>query len=130
MSMYTVVRPGETHRNERRPLEAQLGQNRSTNVDTGLSDYKNHKRPELVSFDDIDYEKLSDVQDARTSMLREQWIRSYALRVTHDALKKCKQYHGVDAQKNCRPLVLKYMKMLESYPMQGYLGYQKNDPSQ
>jgi len=95
-----------------------------------LSDYENHKRPELVSFDDIDYEKFPDVQQARKSMMREQWIRTYALRVTHEALRKCKQYHGEDAQKNCRPLVLKYMKMIESYPLQGYLGYQKNDPSQ
>lgn len=83
----------------------------------------------MVSFDDIDYEKFPEVQQARTSMLREQWIRTYALRVTHDALRKCKQYHRDDAQKNCRPLVLKYMKMLEDHPLQGYLGYQKNDPS-
>lgn len=103
---------------------------RSTNTIVGLSDYENHKRPELVSFDDIDYEKFPDVQQARKSMMREQWIRTYSLRVTHEALRKCKQYHGEDAQKNCRPLVLKYMKMLESYPLQGYLGYQKNDPSQ
>lgn len=63
-------------------------------------------------------------------MLREQWIRTYSLRITHEALRKCKTYHQVDAQKNCRPLILKYMKMLEDYPMQGYMGYQKNDPSQ
>lgn len=95
-----------------------------------LSDYSTHTRPELVSFDDINYENFPEVAAARASMLREQWIRTYALRVTRDALRKCKQYHGQDAQKNCRPLVLKYMKMLETYPLEGYLGYQKNDPSQ
>ena len=94
-----------------------------------LSSYENHLRPELVSFDDIDYSNFDEVQKARNSMIREQWIKSHELRVTHDALRKCKHYHGDDAQKNCRPLVLKYIKMLESYPMQGYLGYQKNDPS-
>ncbi|CAH2354836.1 hypothetical protein CLIB1423_19S01376 [[Candida] railenensis] len=62
-------------------------------------------------------------------MLREQWIRTQSLRVTHEALRKCNLYHEQDAQKNCRPLVLKYMKMIESYGVQGYLGYQKNDPS-
>ncbi|KAK6463137.1 putative NADH-ubiquinone oxidoreductase subunit mitochondrial precursor [Scheffersomyces coipomensis] len=94
-----------------------------------LDNYENHKRPELVSFDDIDYEKFPEVQAARSSFTREQWIRTYELKVTHDALRKCKQYHQHDAQKNCRPLIFKYMKMIESYPLQGYLGYQKNDPS-
>lgn len=83
-----------------------------------------------MSFDDINYENFDQVQQARKSMMREQWIRNEELRITHDALRKCKQYHGADAQKNCRPLILKYMKMIETYPLQGYLGYQKNDPSQ
>lgn len=92
--------------------------------------YENHKRPELVSFDDISYENFDQVHEARVSMMREQYIRNEELRVTHLALRKCKQYHGADAQKNCRPLILKYMKMIETHPLQGYLGYQKNDPSQ
>lgn len=94
-----------------------------------MGDYASHKRPELVSFDEIDYENFNDVAQARKSMLREQWIRNSELKITREALRKCKQYHGQDAQKNCKPLVLKYMKMIETYPLQGYLGYQKNDPS-
>ncbi|KAF5210658.1 hypothetical protein E0198_003539 [Clavispora lusitaniae] len=86
-----------------------------------MATYQNHKRNELVSFDDINYENFDQVQQARTSMMREQWIRNEELRITHDALRKCKQYHGPDAQKNCRPLILKYMKMIETYPLQGYL---------
>lgn len=82
-----------------------------------------------MSFDDIDYDVFPQVHAARTTMLREQWIRNSALQITHDALRKCKRYHQADAQKNCRPLLLKYMKMIETYPMEGYLGYQKNDPS-
>ncbi|SGZ47951.1 CIC11C00000001120 [Sungouiella intermedia] len=100
-----------------------------SNITNTPASYENHKRPELVSFDDINYENFDEVEKARTSMMREQWIRNQELRITHDALRKCKQYHGPDAQKNCRPLILKYMKMIESYPLQGYLGYQKNDPS-
>lgn len=92
--------------------------------------YENHKRNHLVSFDDISYENLADVQEARLSMMREQWIRNEALKVTREAMTKCKRYHGDDAQRNCRPLIMKYMKMLETHPLQGYLGYQKNDPSQ
>lgn len=94
-----------------------------------MSNYATHKRPELVSFDDIDYENYPDVEKARSSIIREEWIRTQELRITKEALRKCKTYHGEDAQKNCRPLILKYMKMIEKYPMQGYLGYQKNDPS-
>ncbi|KAM9896459.1 hypothetical protein OXX79_007462 [Metschnikowia pulcherrima] len=97
---------------------------------TEPSSYEIHKRAELVSFDDIDYEDLSQVQKARTSMMKEQWIRNEELKVAHDALSKCKLYHGIDAQQNCRPLIMKYLKMIETYPLQGYLGYQKNDPSQ
>lgn len=63
-------------------------------------------------------------------MTREQWIKTMEIKVTHDALRKCKRYHGEDAQKNCRPLVLKYMKMIEKPALHGYLGYQKNDPTQ
>lgn len=83
-----------------------------------------------MSFDDIDYNDFAAVQKARTSMMREQWIRNEELKVAHEALSKCKTYHGADAQKMCRPLILKYMKMIETYPLEGYLGYQKNDPSQ
>ncbi|KAL7666568.1 hypothetical protein ABC855_g226 [[Candida] zeylanoides] len=95
----------------------------------GLTDYANHQRHELVSFDDIDYSNYADVEKARDAMLREQWIRTQSLRVTHEALRKCSQYHEHDAQRNCRPLLLKYMKMIETHGLQGYLGYQKNDPS-
>ena len=68
-----------------------------------------------MSFDDISYNNLSQVEAARKSMLREQWIRVYELRVTHEALRKCRQYHQEDASRNCKSLVLKYMKMLETY---------------
>ncbi|WLF76464.1 hypothetical protein PVL30_000166 [Lodderomyces elongisporus] len=94
-----------------------------------LDNYEKHQRPELVSFDDISYNNLAEVEAARKSMLREQWIRTYELRVTHEAVRKCKQYHQDDAARNCKSLILKYLKMLETYPMQGYQGYQKNDPS-
>lgn len=83
-----------------------------------------------MSFDEIDYSKFDQVSDARKLFLREQWIRNYELRTAHEALAKCKQYHQQDAQKNCRPLIFKYMKMIEdNYSLYGYLGYQKNDPS-
>lgn len=94
-----------------------------------MDNYSTHNRPELTSFDDIDYNDLAAVTDARALLIREQWIRSSALTVTHEALRRCKRYHTHDAQKNCRPLILKYMKMLETYPVDGYLAYQKNDYS-
>lgn len=83
-----------------------------------------------MSFDDIDYTDINAVDKARASMTREQWIKAFEIKVTHDALRKCKRYHGDNAQRNCRPLILKYMKMIEVTPLQGYLGYQKNDPTQ
>lgn len=94
-----------------------------------LDNYENHKRSELVSFDDIDYTDYSLVAKARKAWVREQFIRQYELKYTHDALSKCKDYHEDDAQRNCYPLVMKYMKMLDDYQAKGYLGYQRNDPS-
>ncbi|CAI5755689.1 unnamed protein product [Candida verbasci] len=94
-----------------------------------LDSYEYHKRPDLVSFDDINYSNLKQVEDARKSMLREQWIKVSELKIAHEAVRKCRQYHHDDASRNCKSLILKYLKMLESYPIQGYQGYQKNDPS-
>lgn len=94
-----------------------------------MDNYENHKRSELVSFDDIDYTDFALVDKARRAMLREHYIRTHALRYTHDALVKCKDYHQDDAHRNCRSLVMKYMKMLDTHQNKGYLFYQRNDPS-
>ncbi|EGW34494.1 uncharacterized protein SPAPADRAFT_59932 [Spathaspora passalidarum NRRL Y-27907] len=94
-----------------------------------LDNYDNHKRPELVSFDDIDYDNFPDVVKARKSMMRENMIRTEELKIAHEALRKCADYHKQDGDRNCRALALKYMKMLDDFRPQGYLGYQRNDPS-
>lgn len=62
-------------------------------------------------------------------MLREQWIRSNALRVCRNALEKCYKHHGVNHYEECRDLAEKYLQMLPTHQVTGFYGYQRNDPS-
>ncbi|CAM9011987.1 unnamed protein product [Wickerhamomyces anomalus] len=87
------------------------------------------RKPELVSFDNIDYEDPIALRSAQESMLREQWIRSNALRVCRRALEKCYRHHGVNHYEECRDLAEKYMQMLPTHKVKGFYGYQRNDPS-
>ncbi|CEP23367.1 hypothetical protein BN1211_3942 [Cyberlindnera jadinii] len=89
-----------------------------------------HKENELVSFDDINYDNYEDLRKAQESMLREQWIRINALKVTRHALEKCYKNKGVNHFEDCRDLAEKYMQMMDAQGrIEGFYGYQKNDPT-
>ncbi|KAA8915334.1 hypothetical protein TRICI_002518 [Trichomonascus ciferrii] len=63
-----------------------------------------HVRPELVSFDDIDYNDPKALRAAQQSMVREQWVRVEALKVLRRALEKCFQTQGANQYENCKDL--------------------------
>uniref|UniRef100_A0A060T4C2 ARAD1A15818p n=1 Tax=Blastobotrys adeninivorans TaxID=409370 RepID=A0A060T4C2_BLAAD len=88
-----------------------------------------HIRPELVSFDDIDYNDPKQLRAAQQSMIREQWIRVEALKVLRGALEKCFQTQGSNQYENCKDLAERYLDMLPNHKVQGYLAYQRNDPT-
>jgi len=62
-------------------------------------------------------------------MLREQFIRSNALKLYRTALEKCYRHHGVNHFEECRDMAEQYLKMLPTHKIKGYKGYQFNDPS-
>lgn len=84
---------------------------------------------ELVSFDDIDYSDHRQLRKAQTSMLREQAIRVKALDVVRRALEKCFETQGPNQLENCRDLAERYLEMLPTHEMRGFLKYQRNDPT-
>ncbi|KAI5963628.1 uncharacterized protein KGF55_002508 [Candida pseudojiufengensis] len=94
-----------------------------------LDNYKNHKRSDLVSFDDISYNNLTEVTAARKSYLKEEFIRTYERRIAHEALQRCAAYHNEDKLRICKGLAEKYKLMLEFSKDTGYQFYQKNDVS-
>lgn len=82
-----------------------------------------------MSFDTIDYEDPVALRSAQESMIREQYIRANALKVCRRALEKCYKHHGVNNYEECRDLAEKYLKLLPTSKIEGYAGYQFNDPS-
>ncbi|AOA61624.1 Subunit of mitochondrial NADH:ubiquinone oxidoreductase (complex I) [Komagataella phaffii CBS 7435] len=88
-----------------------------------------HVRSPNVSFDDIDYNNSQDLHNAQESLLREQWIRVSALKVCRKALESCYKTSGPNHYEDCREIAEKYLNMLPDHRIQGFLGYQKNDPS-
>ncbi|CDO53334.1 NIDM subunit of mitochondrial NADH:ubiquinone oxidoreductase (complex I), putative [Geotrichum candidum] len=87
-----------------------------------------HIRPESVSFDDIDYSDAKALRSAQDSLIREQWIRVEALKTVRRALEKCFQTQGPNQYENCKDIAEKYLDMLPTHRVQGYLAYQRNDP--
>lgn len=88
-----------------------------------------HERPELVSFDEIDYSDHRKVRQAQESLIREQAIRVKSLEVLRRALEKCFETQGPNQQEACKDLAERYLDMLPNSEMRGYLKYQRNDPT-
>ena len=73
-----------------------------------------HKPFEPVSYDDIDFSDRRQVQQARDSLVREQWIKTMEQRLVRDELAKCYRAEGVNhyvackdlaERKSCQPLL-------------------------
>jgi len=88
-----------------------------------------HQRPEPVSFDNIDYNDHRQVRQAQDSLICEQAIRVQSLDVIRKALEKCFETQGPNKFENCKDLAERYLDLLPSSEMRGYLSYQRNDPT-
>lgn len=86
-----------------------------------------HERPELVSFDSIDYNNPRQVRDAQQTLIREQAVRVKALEVVRKALERCFETQGVNQFENCKEIAERYLDLLPNSEMRGYLAYQRND---
>ncbi|GMG48695.1 unnamed protein product [Ambrosiozyma monospora] len=83
----------------------------------------------LISFDEIDYRNTHDLRRAQESLLREQFVKIEALKIVRKALENCFKVNGPNGFEECRNLADKYLDLLPESRAQGYLGYQRNDPS-
>ena len=63
-----------------------------------------HKPFEPVSYDDIDFSDRRQVQQARDSIIREQWIKTMEQRLVRDELAKCYKAEGVNHYVACKDL--------------------------
>ncbi len=99
---------------------------RATEAKPTSRDFK--KSPD-VSFDEIDYRNPLDLKNAQESMLREQFIRIEALKMVRKALENCFRVNGPSGFEECRDLADKYLALLPNSRGEGFLGYQRNDPS-
>ncbi|ODV83476.1 hypothetical protein CANARDRAFT_29925 [[Candida] arabinofermentans NRRL YB-2248] len=95
----------------------------------GTKEEATFKRSPDVSFDEIDYRNPMDLKNAQESMLREQFVRIEVFKMVRKALENCFRVNGPNAFEECRDLADKYLDMLPNSRAQGYMGYQRNDPS-
>lgn len=82
-----------------------------------------------VSFDDIDYRNPVDLKAAQETLLKEQFVKVEYLKLVRKALENCWKVSGPNGYEDCRELADKYLALLPESRAQGYLGYQRNDPS-
>ncbi|KAK9470270.1 uncharacterized protein V1510DRAFT_405189 [Dipodascopsis tothii] len=88
-----------------------------------------HTPYKKVSFDEIDYKNPDELKAAQDSALKEQFVRLYALRTVREALQKCYKSQQVNHYENCKDIAEKYLDMLPTHRINGYMAYQRNDPS-
>lgn len=82
-----------------------------------------------VSFDDIDYRDPVALKQAQETLLKEQFVKVEYLKLVRKALENCWKVSGPNGYEDCRELADKYLALLPESRAQGYLGYQRNDPS-
>ncbi|KAG7864989.1 hypothetical protein KL918_005115 [Ogataea parapolymorpha] len=90
---------------------------------------KPFKKSPDVSFDDIDYRDPLELKKAQESLMREQFIKVEVLKIVRKALENCFRVNGPNAHEECRNLANRYLDLLPESRAQGFLGYQRNDPS-
>ncbi|ODQ48620.1 hypothetical protein PICMEDRAFT_14160 [Pichia membranifaciens NRRL Y-2026] len=87
------------------------------------------KHAPSVSFDEIDYRNEVDLKKAQESMLKEQFVKIEVVKIVRKALENCFKVNGPNGYEDCREIADKYMALLPESRAQGYLGYQRNDPT-
>ena len=65
------------------------------------------------SYDDVDYDDASQVADAHTQRLRENYLRGARMHVLQDSIAICYNQHSVNHKAKCRPLYIEYCRQLE-----------------
>ncbi|KAH6619790.1 NADH-ubiquinone oxidoreductase [Chaetomium sp. MPI-SDFR-AT-0129] len=85
------------------------------------------KKPKVPpTFDGVDYDDTKALKAAQDAIIREQWIQVMMGRLVREELSKCYYREGINHLENCGRLRERYIQLLETAKVRGYLFEQQN----
>ncbi|ORY65828.1 NADH-ubiquinone oxidoreductase [Pseudomassariella vexata] len=85
------------------------------------------KKPKVPpTFDGVDYDDNKALKAAQDAIVREQWVQVMMGRLVREELSKCYYREGVNHLEKCGHLREKYLSMLGTHRVRGYLFEQQN----
>ncbi|KAL2158489.1 hypothetical protein VTH06DRAFT_4256 [Thermothelomyces fergusii] len=85
------------------------------------------KKPQVPpTFDGVDYEDTKRLKQAQDAIIREQWVQVMMGRLVREELSKCYYREGVNHLEKCGRLRERYLQLLSSAKVRGYLFEQQN----
>ncbi|PSR99360.1 NADH-ubiquinone oxidoreductase [Coniella lustricola] len=85
------------------------------------------KKPTVPpTFDGVDYENNKELKKAQDAIIREQWVQVMMGRLVREELSKCYYREGANHLEKCGHLRERYMQLLETAKVRGYLFEQQN----
>ena len=85
------------------------------------------KKPTVLpTFDGVDYDDNKALKAAQDAIVREQWVQVMMGRLVREELGKCYYREGVNHLEKCGHLRERYLQLLKSARVRGYLFEQQN----
>ncbi|KLU84150.1 NADH-ubiquinone oxidoreductase 12 kDa subunit [Magnaporthiopsis poae ATCC 64411] len=85
------------------------------------------KKPTVPpTFDGVDYDDNKALKAAQDAIVREQWVQVMMGRLVREELGKCYYREGVNHLEKCGHLRERYLQLLKSARVKGYLFEQQN----
>ncbi|KAL2269999.1 hypothetical protein VTJ83DRAFT_2183 [Remersonia thermophila] len=85
------------------------------------------KKPKVPpTFDGVDYNDTAALKAAQDAIIREQWVQVMMARLVREELSKCYYREGVNHLEKCGRLRERYLELLKTAKIKGYLFQQQN----
>ncbi|CAK7215740.1 hypothetical protein SCUCBS95973_002580 [Sporothrix curviconia] len=85
------------------------------------------KKPTVpASFDGVDYDDTKRLKQAQDAIIREQWVQVMMGRLVREEMSKCYYREGVNHLEKCGHLRERYLQLLKSARVKGYMFEQQN----
>ncbi|KAK4250790.1 hypothetical protein C7999DRAFT_38158 [Corynascus novoguineensis] len=85
------------------------------------------KKPQVPpTFDGVDYDDTKRLKQAQDAIIREQWVQVMMGRLVREELSKCYYREGVNHLEKCGRLRERYLQLLSTAKVKGYLFEQQN----
>ncbi|CAK7197470.1 hypothetical protein SEUCBS139899_000117 [Sporothrix eucalyptigena] len=85
------------------------------------------KKPTVpASFDGVDYDDTKRLKLAQDAIIREQWVQVMMGRLVREEMSKCYYREGVNHLEKCGHLRERYLQLLKTARVKGYLFEQQN----